>query len=312
MSLIENHVFDGAAFEAWASPLRASVEANSKTVLQTTDSTLETLVGAMAYAVTGGGKRIRALLAYAAGDLLGAQRSALDGVAAAVEFVHAYSLVHDDLPCMDNDTLRRGKPTCHVRFGEAEAMLAGDALQPEAFYLLTTLPIPEAARLEIIRVFAHACGREGMCAGQAIDLEHVGKSVTLPLLRRMHRLKTGALIDAAVRMGALCGNVELYALIRDRLTDFSAAIGLGFQVVDDILDVTSDTVTLGKSVGKDALSHKPTYVSLLGLDRSRELASECLNQALEALNAIENTGRFDAIALEHLADLAHVMIGRTK
>ena len=213
---------------------------------------------------------------------------------------------------MDNDTLRRGKPTCHVAFGEAEAMLAGDALQPEAFSLLTKLAVSEHARLAIIDCFAEACGREGMCASQAIDLEHVGKPMALDLLRHMHRLKTGALIRSSVQMGALCGERMRYESSREQLTEFSEAIGLGFQVVDDILDVTSDTATLGKSVGKDALCHKPTYVSLLGLDASRKLASSTLEAALEALNTIEQTGLFESSAILHLADLAHTMIGRTK
>lgn len=312
MSLLKNHVFDRAAFEAWAAPRRDAVETNAKTRLIPHDATQSTLVDAMAYAVTGGGKRIRALLVFAAGELTGAHDAVLTDVATAVEYVHAYSLVHDDLPCMDNDTLRRGKPTCHVAFGEAEAMLAGDALQPEAFSLLTKLAVSEHARLAIIDCFAEACGREGMCAGQAIDLEHVGKPMALDLLRHMHRLKTGALIRSSVQMGALCGERTRYESSREQLTEFSEAIGLGFQVVDDILDVTSDTATLGKSVGKDALCHKPTYVSLLGLDASRKLASSTLEAALEALNTIEQTGLFESSAILHLADLAHTMIGRTK
>lgn len=312
MSLMKNHVFDRTAFEAWASPRRDAVEKNAKARLTPYDANQATLVEAMAYAVTGGGKRIRALLVYAAGELTGAHDSVLTDVATAVEFVHAYSLVHDDLPCMDNDTLRRGKPTCHVKFGEAEAMLAGDALQPEAFSLLTKVNVSERARLAIIDRFALSCGREGMCAGQAIDLEHVAKPMSLELLRQMHRLKTGALIKACVDMGALCGDMKRYGAVQGLLADFSGAIGLGFQVVDDILDVTSDTQTLGKSAGKDALCHKPTYVSLLGLDASRKLAASTLDEALAALNEIEKTGLFETLTVLHLADLAHTMIGRTK
>lgn len=312
MSLTKNHAFDADAFDTWAAPRRAAVENFARSVLKTHDPNTATLVDAMAYAVTGGGKRIRALLTYAAGELTGAPENALTTVATAVEFVHAYSLVHDDLPCMDNDTLRRGKPTCHVRFGVAEAMLAGDALQPEAFSLLTQIPVCETARLEIIRIFATSCGCHGMCAGQAIDLEHVGKTVSLDLLRQMHRLKTGALIDASLRMGALCGDATLFSTIQNPLADFSAAVGLGFQVVDDILDVTGDTATLGKSAGKDALTNKPTYVSLLGLEQSEQLATECLERALSALDDIEHIGRFHTTSLRHLSDLAYTMIGRKK
>ena len=311
MKSISEHVFDRAAFEVWANPLRAALEEDAAKVLQTDDARYATLVSAMNYAVTGGGKRIRALLSHAAGALTGGKTSDLRRVALALEFVHAYSLIHDDLPCMDNDTLRRGKPTCHVKFGVGEAMLAGDALQPEAFLLLTDLDITEAARLKILTTFARACGRDGMCGGQAIDLEHVGKQVDLSLLREMHSKKTGALITAAIMMGALCGETEKFQRAEPSLRKFSSAMGLGFQVVDDILDVTSTAATLGKTAGKDAENNKPTYVSLIGLEASEKLAQETLKEALSALEVLQDEG-FDATSLVHLADLAYYMIGRTK
>ncbi len=308
----EEFSFDAKRFNAWASPLREDVETHAKKVLTPASKETEKLVEAMSYAVTGGGKRIRALLSYAAGELTGAKKEDADLVALALEFVHAYSLIHDDLPSMDNDTLRRGKPTCHVMFGEGEAMLAGDALQPEAFLLLTRLSIPEASRLEAIAIFAKACGREGMCAGQAIDLENVGQHIDLELLTSMHRKKTGALIKAAILMGALCGSRELYEKGRPALLNFSAALGLGFQVVDDILDVTSDAATLGKTAGKDAENDKPTFVSLLGLEASKALAQKCLNEAIAALQLLEEEKIFSSCSLTHLAYLAHYMIERTK
>ena len=311
MKSISEHVFDRATFEVWANPLRDALERDAAKVLQTDDARYATLVAAMNYAVTGGGKRIRALLSYAAGALTGGVASDLRRVALALEFVHAYSLIHDDLPCMDNDTLRRGKPTCHVKFGVGEAMLAGDALQPEAFLLLTDLDITEAARLKILTTFAKACGRDGMCGGQAIDLEHVGKKIDLALLREMHSKKTGALITAAIMMGALCGEAEKFQRAEPSLQKFSSAMGLGFQVIDDILDVTSTAATLGKTAGKDAENNKPTYVSLIGLEASEKLAQETLKEALSALEELQVAG-FDFSSLTHLADLAYYMIGRTK
>ncbi len=311
MKSISEHVFDLATFDLWANPLRATLEEDAAKVLRTDDARYATLVAAMNYAVTGGGKRIRALLSHAAGALTVGSVSNLRRVALALEFVHAYSLIHDDLPCMDNDTLRRGKPTCHVKFGVGEAMLAGDALQPEAFLLLTDLDIPEASRLKILTLFARACGRDGMCGGQAIDLEHVGKQVDLTLLREMHSKKTGALITAAILMGALCGDMKLYERAEPSLLKFSSAMGLGFQVVDDILDVTSTAATLGKTAGKDAENNKPTYVSLIGLEASQRLAQETLNEALFSLGRLQDEG-FDSASLVHLADLAYYMIGRTK
>ena len=239
---------------------------------------------AMRYAVLGGGKRVRPLLAYAAGHAVMANPEHLDRAAAAVELIHAYSLVHDDLPCMDDDTLRRGKPTCHVAYGEATALLVGDALQSLAYQTLAEQPIAPAAgaQLEMVRVLAAAAGSRGMAGGQAIDLASVGRELSLPELEHMHIHKTGELIRAAVVLGAHCGPAPDPERVV-RLDRFAKFAGLAFQVVDDVLDAQSDTATLGKTAGKDARQNKPTYVSLLGLTRAREFAVELRDAALEAL-----------------------------
>jgi farnesyl diphosphate synthase len=273
------------------------------------------LVEAMRYAVLDGGKRLRPLLVLAAWEavsggaaMAGRQEPALRAdpdeaalrAACAVELIHAYSLVHDDMPCMDNDVLRRGKPTVHVKFGEASALLAGDALQALAFELLTPedgkMPAQQQARL--CRLLARAAGSAGMAGGQAIDLASVGATLTESQLRDMHRLKTGALLQASVMMGAACGDASTSA--QAALTVYGAAMGLAFQVVDDILDVTADTATLGKTAGKDADQDKPTYVSLLGLERSAAHAQELLGQALAAL---AQSGLRNTQALQGLADM---------
>jgi farnesyl diphosphate synthase len=253
------------------------------------------LLEPMRYAVLGGGKRVRPLLAYAAGEVAGADPATVDGVAAAVEMIHAYSLVHDDLPSMDNDVLRRGKPTCHVAFGEATALLAGDALQARAFAVLAAAPLPDGA--VACATLAQAAGASGMAGGQAIDLANVGKPMSLPELEKMHRLKTGALIRAAVRLGAACGR----PLARDdetALDAFAAAAGLAFQVVDDVLDVEGVSAVLGKTAGKDAAQGKPTYVTLLGLAAAKRRAGDLAQEAHAAL------ARFDARArrLHEIAD----------
>jgi farnesyl diphosphate synthase len=235
---------------------------------------------AMRYAVLGGGKRVRALLAYAAGELRDADPANVDRAAAAVELIHAYSLVHDDLPCMDDDILRRGKPTCHVAFGEAPALLAGDALQSLAFEIVADAAT-DAARDQVL-LLAQASGSRGMAGGQAIDLANVGRTPDLPELERMHRLKTGALIRAAVRMGAVAG-WPLTVAENGALDDYAAAVGLAFQVVDDVLDVEGTAQTLGKTAGKDAAQNKPTYVSLLGLDAARAHIEELRAAAHAAL-----------------------------
>lgn len=255
---------------------------------------------AMRYAVLDGGKRLRPLLVLAASEAVGGNRQAALRAGCAVELIHAYSLVHDDMPCMDNDILRRGKPTVHVKFGEARALLAGDALQALAFELLTPDDgtVPPEMQATLCRLLARAAGSAGMAGGQAIDLASVGVTLTETQLRDMHRFKTGALLQGSVLMGAACGAAS--AAEKTALGAFGAAIGLAFQVVDDILDVTADSATLGKTAGKDAAQDKPTYVSLLGLDRSRAYAQELLAQALAALDA---SGLSDTQALRSLADM---------
>ena len=269
---------------------------------------------AMRYAVLDGGKRLRPLLVLAAyeavhngaghADCDTGLRAGMDEAAlraaCAVELIHAYSLVHDDMPCMDNDVLRRGKPTVHVQFGEAQALLAGDALQAFAFELLTPDDerIAPAVQATLCRQLARAAGSAGMAGGQAIDLASVGLALTQDQLRQMHRLKTGALLQASVMMGAACG--EAGATAQKALADYGAALGLAFQVVDDILDVVADSATLGKTAGKDAASDKPTYVSLLGLAPAQAHAQELLAQAQAALAA---SGLADTRALAALADM---------
>lgn len=251
----------------------------------------------MRYAVQGGGKRLRPLLALAACEAVeGAPQAALRA-ACAVELIHAYSLVHDDMPCMDNDVLRRGKPTVHVRFGQAQALLAGDALQALAFEILTPEPsaatsadLPAAMQAALCRLLARAAGADGMAGGQAIDLASVGLPLTEPELRAMHRRKTGALLLASVRMGAACAARPLPAAALQALDAYGQALGLAFQVVDDVLDVTADSALLGKTAGKDAAAGKPTYVSLLGLEAARQLAADLLAQAENALNALQASG----------------------
>ncbi|MFM1906878.1 MAG: hypothetical protein RLZZ591_555 [Pseudomonadota bacterium] len=256
------------------------------------------LVDAMRYAVLDGGKRLRPLLVLAASQACDGHSTGALRAACAVELIHAYSLVHDDMPCMDNDVLRRGKPTVHVQFGEAQALLAGDALQALAFELLTpsALEVPPVLQATLCRLLARAAGSAGMAGGQAIDLASVGQPLSEPQLREMHKLKTGALLVGSVLMGAACGQPG--AMQMKALQQYGDAIGLAFQVVDDILDVTADTATLGKTAGKDAEDDKPTYVSLLGLQASRALADQLLDQALSALNC---SGLPDTRALQALA-----------
>lgn len=265
---------------------------------------------AMRYAVLDGGKRLRPLLVLAAREAVASAdspdallRSHCDEAAlraaCAVELIHAYSLVHDDMPCMDNDVLRRGKPTVHVQFGQAPALLAGDALQALAFELLAPegSAIPEGIQARLCSLLARAAGAQGMAGGQAIDLASVGVALNEEQLRQMHRLKTGALLQGSVLMGAACSQANTAA--RAALADYGAALGLAFQVVDDILDVTADAATLGKTAGKDAAQDKPTYVSLLGLERAQTHAQALHQQALAALAA---SGLPDTCALAALAD----------
>jgi farnesyl diphosphate synthase len=270
-------------FAEWMAATQARVETALARHLPGPDCIPARLHQAMRYATLGAGKRVRPLLAFAAGELTGALPEQLDSAACAVELIHAYSLVHDDLPCMDDDVLRRGRPTCHVEFDEATALLVGDSLQTMAFEVLASQPAGNPARqLEMIGLLAHASGSRGMAGGQAIDLASVGKALDQPELELMHALKTGALIRAAVLLGALSGQ-PLSTDERNGLDRFAKRAGLLFQVVDDILDCTASTATLGKTAGKDEAADKPTYVSLLGLDAARAYADELRNDALAAL-----------------------------
>jgi farnesyl diphosphate synthase len=254
---------------------------------------------AMRYGVLDGGKRVRPLLVLASADAVRGNRAAAMRAAVAVELIHAYSLVHDDMPCMDNDVLRRGKPTVHVVYGEARAMLAGDAMQALAFEVLTPDDdsVPPALQARLCAQLARAAGQDGMAGGQAIDLASVGQQLTEHTLRDMHRRKTGALLQASVMMGAACGDASPSQVAA--LAAYGAAIGLAFQVVDDILDVTQDAQTLGKTAGKDESDNKPTYVSVLGLDAARKHAAQLCEQAHAAL---AQGSLHDAARLGLLAD----------
>jgi geranylgeranyl pyrophosphate synthase len=246
----------------------------------------ERLHQAMRYSTLGGGKRLRPVLAYATGHALGLPQDILDGPACAVEFIHVYSLIHDDLPAMDDDDLRRGKPTCHKAFDEATAILAGDGLQTLAFHVLASDPsikVPAENRIRMIEALATASGSCGMVGGQAIDLDSVGKALDLPGLEAMHIRKTGALIRASVRLAALA-DPGLKKQDGDKLDHYAKCIGLAFQIQDDILDEESDTQTLGKTQGKDRDNNKPTYPSLLGLAGAKEKAADLHEQALESLS----------------------------
>ena len=266
-------------FPAWTSRVDAALEralpvsANSPR-----------LDAAMRHAVLGGGKRLRPLLVYATGQSFGASAAMLDAAATAVELIHAFSLVHDDLPAMDDDQLRRGRATVHIAFDEATAILAGDALQSLAFAVLAGAPLDADIRISLVRELAEASGAAGMCAGQALDMAATGQILDLPGLERLHKLKTGALIRAAVRMGALCAGAPADSF--PALDQYADALGLAFQIRDDVLDVEGDAAQLGKTAGKDQAQGKSTYPGLLGLCRSRERLeelSEKMQSALEAL-----------------------------
>jgi farnesyl diphosphate synthase len=288
-----------AAFDDWMKTVQAGSEHDLSAFLPTADVIPTKLHAAMRYALLGGGKRVRPLLVYAAGALFGADAATLSRAAAAVEMIHAYSLVHDDMPCMDDDELRRGKPTVHVAYDEATALLVGDALQSQAFVVLSeATEVPPTRVLAMVRLLAQASGSAGMCGGQAIDLDSVGLSLTLEQLERMHQLKTGALLRASVVLGALAGK-DLDQNELNALNVYARAIGLAFQVVDDVLDATADSATLGKTAGKDAADNKPTYVSILGLEPSRALAEKL---RLDAHAALEPFGE-KALRLRELADL---------
>jgi geranylgeranyl pyrophosphate synthase len=262
---------------------------------------------AMRYSVLGGGKRIRPMLAYAATVALGAPVARADAAAAAVEIIHAYSLIHDDLPAMDDDDLRRGKPTCHVAFDEATAILAGDALQALAFEVLAGADCADGTRVEMLRRLAAACGAEGMAGGQALDLAAVGQQLTLAELERMHVHKTGALIRASVALGCLSSGKAGDGILAP-LERYGHSVGLSFQIRDDILDVEGDTEVIGKQRGADAARDKPTYPAILGMDAARRLAED---QRESALDALERARRVEpSLELDALRDLAHYAVDR--
>jgi farnesyl diphosphate synthase len=289
----------GVPFAHWMKEVQAQSEQALAAFLPPAGSQPARLHEAMRYTVLGGGKRVRPLLAYASGALFNADPDALARAAAAVEMIHAYSLVHDDMPCMDDDALRRGKPTVHVAYDEATALLVGDALQAQAFEVLAGAGgVPPARLVTMLRLLAQAAGSAGMCGGQAIDLDSVGLALTLEQLERMHQLKTGAMLRVSVLLGALAGR-DLGATELEALAAYSKAIGLAFQVVDDVLDATADSATLGKTAGKDAADNKPTYVSILGLEPSRVLAEKLRGEAHEALAPFGE----QALRLRELADL---------
>jgi farnesyl diphosphate synthase len=267
--------------------LQRSTERVDQAILRTFDNQVSAASGlktAMHYAATGGGKRVRPLLIYATASLAGKepeQVAGLDACAVAVELFHTYSLVHDDLPCMDNDDLRRGRPTVHKAFDEASALLVGDALQTMAFQLIAQSALNDAQKVQVITSLSMAGGMAGMAGGQAIDLASVGKQLNQNELEQMHRLKTGALLRTAVQIGAIAVNFNDNE--KKSLDVFASSLGLAFQVVDDILDASSDSQTLGKTAGKDAAANKPTFVSLMGLDGAREFARQLHQEALDSL-----------------------------
>lgn len=291
-------------FADWSREVAGKMERTLAELLPPALATPTRLHDAMRYASLGGGKRVRPMLAFAAGETTDAPPERVRIAAAAVEFIHAYSLIHDDLPCMDDDVLRRGRPTCHVEFDEATALLAGDALQALAFQLVSTHKLCDAptAQIELIRLFAEACGSHGMAGGQAIDLANVDRQISLPELEHMHMLKTGALIRASVMMGALCGH-PIDDTATQRLDHYAKCIGLAFQVVDDVLDCESNTEKLGKTAGKDQDANKPTYVSLMGLQAAKRFADELLADAQQSLAVFGSKGN-------RLAELAEFIVRR--
>jgi farnesyl diphosphate synthase len=291
-----------AGFESWMKTVQLDMEQALLQHLPSVRKVPQRLHEAMHYAVLDGGKRVRPLLVFAAGTLFDADDDELARAAAAVEMIHAYSLVHDDMPCMDDDALRRGKPTVHVKYDEATALLVGDALQAQAFDVLSSGQLAPQRQLAMLRLLAQASGSLGMCGGQAIDLASVGLQLSLDELEQMHRLKTGALLRASVLLGALAGK-NLSQDETQALDAYARAIGLAFQVVDDVLDATADSVTLGKTAGKDAADNKPTYVSILGLEASRALAEKLRDDAHRALEQFGEKAR-------HLRDIADLIVQR--
>lgn len=261
------------------------------------------LRSAMRYSLFNGGKRVRPILAYASALAINPEQNLrlIDPIAAALESLHSYSLVHDDLPAMDDDDLRRGKPTCHIAYNEATAILAGDGLQTLAFDYLSRTDLPPGIQMELVKTLVAGSGVDGMVLGQAIDLSAVNQQLTVAQLENMHRHKTGALIRASVRMGAIAAGADKEQL--NKLDNYAAAIGLAFQVQDDILDVTSDTATLGKQQGADIAHNKPTYVSLLGLEAAQEKAQSLYKDAINSLNGFDDSA-------DHLRQLAAYIVER--
>ncbi|MGQ0658718.1 MAG: (2E,6E)-farnesyl diphosphate synthase [Chromatiales bacterium] len=295
------------SFDATVRACQARVEAALERWLPPASQPPGQLHEAMRYAVLGGGKRIRPLLVYLTGAAVGAVPESLDAPAVAVELIHAYSLVHDDLPAMDNDDLRRGRPTAHKVYGEAMAILAGDALQAHAYYVLahaTEGNLSAAQRLAMLGALARASGSRGMAGGQALDLEAVGVSLTLPQLEDMHLHKTGALIRASVRLGALA-RADSTPEVLAQLDDYARSIGLAFQVQDDILDIEGTTETIGKPQGSDIARNKPTYPNLLGLAAAKEVAEQLYQDAIQALTVLGAAGR-------QLHDIADYIIKRDR
>ncbi|MGQ0523949.1 MAG: polyprenyl synthetase family protein [Betaproteobacteria bacterium] len=286
-------------FQSWVHAQQARIEFALETLLPAAEIAPQRLHQAMRYAVLGGGKRVRPLLAFAAGELAAADAERVAIAAAAVECIHAYSLVHDDLPCMDDDVLRRGRATCHVEYDEPTALLVGDALHSFAFQLVSEYRLANdpAQQLEMVKLLAIAAGSRGMAGGQAIDLESVGKTLSVPELEFMHIHKTGALIRAAISFGLRCGD-HLDGSALARIDSYAKSIGLAFQVVDDVLDAEASTATLGKTAGKDAEQNKPTYVSTMGIAESKAFAEELRQQALAALQGFGDR----ALRLQQLAN----------
>ncbi|MBU3631529.1 polyprenyl synthetase family protein [Polynucleobacter sp. AP-Melu-500A-A1] len=294
-------------FQEWLTSHSARTEAALEVLLDSAQTNPLRLHEAMRYAAQGGGKRIRPLLVYAAGQLGNDQSTskkiALDAGAVAIECIHAYSLVHDDMPCMDDDDLRRGRPTVHKAYDEATALLVGDALQTRAFEILANAKCGADVRLSMISALASASGSRGMAGGQAIDLESVGKKLDLAGLKQMHAMKTGALLSCAVQLGGIAA--DLNAIQMTHLQDYSQALGLAFQIVDDVLDATADSQTLGKTAGKDAINDKPTYVTLMGLDYAQKTAQELQETAIASLDSFGSKA-------QALKDLAFLVVNRGK
>jgi len=294
-------------FQEWIQSHSARTELALDALLDSAQTTPLRLHEAIRYAAQGGGKRIRPLLVYAAGQLgddnTAEKQIALDAAAVAIECIHAYSLVHDDMPCMDDDDLRRGRPTVHKAYDEATALLVGDALQTRAFEILANAQCAADVRLAMIGALAAASGSRGMAGGQAIDLESVGKKLDLAGLKQMHAMKTGALLSCAAQLGGIAAQLDAKQMAN--LQNYSQALGLAFQIVDDVLDATADSQTLGKTAGKDAINDKPTYVTLMGLDYAQKTAKELQETAIASLEGFGSQA-------QALKDLALLVVNRGK